>query len=358
MFTLSGGHVMPIYEGCRLEGVRVIDVRHEQSAAHAAEAWGRFGRACGVAVVTAGPGVTGHGHGRRERTGRPGAARRDRRRAPARAGGARRAAGVRPARDCCDRSPSGPACARTPSGSPSSSRSRSGTRSRGRAGPVYLELPMDVLFEEAAADRPPGRPARTRARVGGARRVERAAELLRRCGAPRDRRRQRHLVGRRRGRARLARATTVQAPVFLNGSGRGVAAARPSAASSSTREERRSRRRTSSASSARRSTSGSRYGAFATRALIHVHADPDELGRNRAARRRARRRLRLVLDALPGRSCAAGVAAATTGASAARRGGRAPGGTSTAPRSSRTPPRSTTTGSAPSSTACSTPAPS
>ena len=37
IFTLSGGHVMPIYEGCRLEGVRVLDVRHEQAAAHAAE---------------------------------------------------------------------------------------------------------------------------------------------------------------------------------------------------------------------------------------------------------------------------------------------------------------------------------
>jgi acetolactate synthase I/II/III large subunit len=59
IFTLSGGHVMPIYEGCRLEGVRVVDVRHEQAAAHAAEAWGRMRRACGVAVVTAGPGVTG-----------------------------------------------------------------------------------------------------------------------------------------------------------------------------------------------------------------------------------------------------------------------------------------------------------
>ncbi|HEX6701569.1 MAG TPA: thiamine pyrophosphate-binding protein [Gaiellaceae bacterium] len=59
IFTLSGGHVMPIYEGCRHEGVRVLDVRHEQAAAHAAEAWGRIRRACGVAVVTAGPGVTG-----------------------------------------------------------------------------------------------------------------------------------------------------------------------------------------------------------------------------------------------------------------------------------------------------------
>ena len=59
IFTLSGGHVMPIYEGCRHEGVRVLDVRHEQSAAHAAEAYGRVRPPAGVAVVTAGPGVTG-----------------------------------------------------------------------------------------------------------------------------------------------------------------------------------------------------------------------------------------------------------------------------------------------------------
>jgi acetolactate synthase I/II/III large subunit len=55
IFTFSGGHRMPIYQDCRLEGVRVIDTRHAQAAAHAAEAWGRINRACGVAVVTAGP---------------------------------------------------------------------------------------------------------------------------------------------------------------------------------------------------------------------------------------------------------------------------------------------------------------
>ena len=59
IFTLSGGHVMPVYEGCRLEGIRVLDVRHEQAAGHAAEAWGRDRRTAGVALVTAGPGVTG-----------------------------------------------------------------------------------------------------------------------------------------------------------------------------------------------------------------------------------------------------------------------------------------------------------
>jgi len=58
IFTLCGGHVAPIYEGCLEEGIRILDVRHEQAAAHAADAWARLTRRVGVAVVTAGPGVT------------------------------------------------------------------------------------------------------------------------------------------------------------------------------------------------------------------------------------------------------------------------------------------------------------
>ena len=59
VFTLSGGHIMPIYDGCLDEGIRIIDVRHEQAAAHAADAWSRVNPGkIGVALVTAGPGVT------------------------------------------------------------------------------------------------------------------------------------------------------------------------------------------------------------------------------------------------------------------------------------------------------------
>ena len=59
IFTLSGGHVMAIYDGCLDCGIKVIDVRHEQAAVHAADAWSRLhpGK-IGVAVLTAGPGVT------------------------------------------------------------------------------------------------------------------------------------------------------------------------------------------------------------------------------------------------------------------------------------------------------------
>jgi len=58
IFTLCGGHILPIYDGCLTEGIRVIDMRHEQAAAHAGDAYARLTRGIGVAVVTAGPGVT------------------------------------------------------------------------------------------------------------------------------------------------------------------------------------------------------------------------------------------------------------------------------------------------------------
>ena len=58
VFTLCGGHILPIYDGCVKDGIGVIDVRHEQAAAHAADAYARLTRNVGVAIVTAGPGVT------------------------------------------------------------------------------------------------------------------------------------------------------------------------------------------------------------------------------------------------------------------------------------------------------------
>jgi acetolactate synthase-1/2/3 large subunit len=58
VFTLSGLHIAPIYAGLVEEGVRIVDTRHEQAAVHAADAWARLSRGMGVALVTAGPGVT------------------------------------------------------------------------------------------------------------------------------------------------------------------------------------------------------------------------------------------------------------------------------------------------------------
>ncbi len=59
IFTLSGGHIMPLFEGCLDEGIKIVDVRHEQAAVHAADAWARCNPGkVGVAAITAGPGVT------------------------------------------------------------------------------------------------------------------------------------------------------------------------------------------------------------------------------------------------------------------------------------------------------------
>ena len=58
LFTLSGGHLYSIYDGCKEEGIGIVDVRHEQTAAFAAEGMAKATRTVGVAGLTAGPGVT------------------------------------------------------------------------------------------------------------------------------------------------------------------------------------------------------------------------------------------------------------------------------------------------------------
>jgi acetolactate synthase-1/2/3 large subunit len=58
VFTLCGGHIAPIYDGCLRESIDILDTRHEQAAVHAADAYARLTRTPGVALLTAGPGVT------------------------------------------------------------------------------------------------------------------------------------------------------------------------------------------------------------------------------------------------------------------------------------------------------------
>jgi acetolactate synthase I/II/III large subunit len=58
IWTLCGGHIIDIYQGCADEGIKIIDVRHEQVAAHAADGYARLTGRPGCAVVTAGPGTT------------------------------------------------------------------------------------------------------------------------------------------------------------------------------------------------------------------------------------------------------------------------------------------------------------
>src|SRR3954464_2854274 len=58
LFTLSGGHLFSIYDGCKHDGIAIVDTRHEQTAAFAAEGWAQATRLPVVSGLTAGPGVT------------------------------------------------------------------------------------------------------------------------------------------------------------------------------------------------------------------------------------------------------------------------------------------------------------
>jgi acetolactate synthase-1/2/3 large subunit len=183
VFTLCGGHVMPIYEGCRLEGVRVIDVRHEQAAAHAAEAWGRMRRSCGVAIATAGPGVTGTVT------------------AVANCAVAQTPlvviGGARPlvqaekgALQELDQLSIFRSLTKWAAVCSSTERLPEYVATAFRhalappRGPVYLELPMDVLFAEASVDSAPA-PSRSDARAfGDPREMMKAADLLTRAERP------------------------------------------------------------------------------------------------------------------------------------------------------------------------------
>ena len=279
IFTLCGGHVMPIYEGCRLEGLRVVDVRHEQAAAHAAEAWGRVKRGCGVAVVTAGPGVTGTitavANSRVAQTplvvvggARP--------LAQAEQGALQELDQLSLFKQVTKWAALCTATERIPEYVATAFR-HAVTQPRG---PVYLELPMDVVFAEAAPDTLPAS-SRSEARsFGDPREVMRAAELLNAADRP--------AVVAGSGiwwdgawkQLRLF-AENGHLPVFLQGSGRG-------ALSPDHEMLFQHARGVALAEADVVCVIGTtldfrlRFGRLpAETKLVHVHADPTELGRNR-----------------------------------------------------------------------------
>ncbi len=278
IFTLCGGHVMPIYEGCRLEGVRVVDVRHEQAAAHAAEAWGRINRACGVAVVTAGPGVTGVVTA---------VANSFSAQTPLVViGGARPLvqAGQGALQELDQRAILAPitkwsAVCTQPDQIPAQIATAFRHALAQPRGPVYLELPMDVLFAEASAE---ASRSRSEARAfGDPRELMKAADLLTHAERP--------AVIAGTGiwwdgawKQLRAFAENGQLPIYLNGSGRGALPPdHPLFFQHS--------RGTALAEADVLCVIGTpldfrlKFGRFpAETKLVHVHADPTELGRNRA----------------------------------------------------------------------------
>jgi len=277
VFTLSGGHVMPIYEGCRHEGVRVVDVRHEQSAAHAAEAWGRVRRSCGVALVTAGPGLTGTVTGV--------AACFAAQTPLVVVGGARPLAQAEwGALQELDQLGLMKPITKWAAVCTSSARIPEYVAIAFRhalappRGPVYLELPADTLFEEADEDA--WGPSRSAPRAfGDPRELAKAAELLARAERPAV------VAGSGvwwdGGAGQLAAfAENGRLPTFLNGSGRGSLPPDHELFF----QHARSRALEEADVVCVIGTPLDfrlRYGRFGSGALIHVHGDPRELGRNR-----------------------------------------------------------------------------
>jgi acetolactate synthase-1/2/3 large subunit len=221
IFTLCGGHVMPIYDGCVDEGIRVIDVRHEQTAAHAADGWARVTGQPGVAVVTAGPGLT---------DAVTGVACAHRANVPMLVFGGQ---GPRPFADMGSLQDMNHVDLMRPITKwavsvPEGRRLREYVSmafriaTTGLPGPVYLEMPTDQLFntyEESQVVVPTG--YRTEAGTAGdPHYVERAFELLRKARRPVA------LVGTqlrwsKRRQAYPAFVHTFGVPIYVNGLGRG-----------------------------------------------------------------------------------------------------------------------------------------
>jgi|DewCreStandDraft_1066081.scaffolds.fasta_scaffold01901_9 acetolactate synthase-1/2/3 large subunit len=221
IFTLCGGHVMPIYDGCIDEGIRVIDVRHEQTAAHAADGWARVTGRPGVAVVTAGPGVT---------DAVTGVASAHRANVPMILIGGQ---GPRPFADMGSLQdmnhvelmrPITKWSVSVPEGRRLAEYVAMAFRiaTSGLPGPVFLEMPIDQLFQSYDVDRIvfPSK-YRTEAGIAGdPRYIERAFELIRSAQKPVM------LVGSqlrwsKRREAYLKFVDTFGMPVYVNGLGRG-----------------------------------------------------------------------------------------------------------------------------------------
>ena len=218
LFTLSGGHLFSLYDGCRTEGIELVDVRHEQSAAFAAEGWAKVTREPGVCALTAGPGVT---------NGMSALAAAQQNHSPmlalaGRAPAMRWGQGslqeidhvpfVRPLVKLAE-------TAATTAEMPGLVDEALAVAARPHGGPTFLDLPLDQVFMEAEEPEPTPAPAGGTLRPDG-RALERAIALLR------DAERPVIMAGTdlywARGEAELhALADALGSPVLLNGLARG-----------------------------------------------------------------------------------------------------------------------------------------
>ena len=206
LFTLSGGHLFSIYDGCREEGIEIVDVRHEQTAAFAAEGWAKVDpRARASRPLTAGPGVTNGMSAIASRAGQPLAAARARRARAGDALGPGLAAGDRPRpvrRAAASSSPRRPT---RPAEIPALIDAALGARRwrRTAARPSSTSRSTSSSWPRRPCRAEPARLARAAAGAGGRRRARSSAPP--RCCATRraagDHGRHRPLLGPRRGGA-------------------------------------------------------------------------------------------------------------------------------------------------------------
>jgi acetolactate synthase-1/2/3 large subunit len=220
LFTLSGGHLFSIYDGCKQEGVEIIDVRHESTAAFAAEGWAKVTREPGVCALTAGPGVT---------NGMSAIASAQSNHSPIVVLGGRAPAmrwGMGSLQEI-DHVPFVRPLTKS-AATPDSAAEIPGlvdealtTALAPHSGPTFVDFPMDYVFMEAAEPEgmQEGLPARASKGASGAS-IERAAELLRAAERPvimagTD------LYWGHGEQALLELAETLRIPVFLNGLARG-----------------------------------------------------------------------------------------------------------------------------------------
>lgn len=183
IFTLCGGHVQSIYDGCLDEGIRVVDVRHEQTAGHAADGYARVTGTPGVCVVTAGPGVTDvvTALANAERAAVPlvclgGAGPR----ALSDMGSLQDMDSVGLMRSVTKWSVQVPEAKRIKEYVDSAFR----VAQANLPGPVYLELPLDLLMSSADDADPPTRPGKPARPAGDPASIAEAAALLERAERP------------------------------------------------------------------------------------------------------------------------------------------------------------------------------
>ncbi|HEX4837431.1 MAG TPA: acetolactate synthase [Solirubrobacteraceae bacterium] len=219
LFTLSGGHLFSIYDGCRAEGIDIVDVRHEQTAAFAAEGWAKVTREPGVCALTAGPGVT---------NGMSAIASAQANHTPILVLGGRAPAmrwgqgslqeidHVPLVRPLCKLATTAQSTAEIPGLVDEAL----ATAMTPHSGPAFLDFPLDYVFMDAPEPEPA--PRRERQEAGGAdpEAIERAARLLSEAERPvvmagTD------LYWGHGEQALIEIAETLRIPVFLNGLARG-----------------------------------------------------------------------------------------------------------------------------------------